>query len=1143
MGSNASMPQRPSKVAVTDNSPSMPETEQPLATNAPSLPATSNTSESNTSFLSSMLSAAGSVLRGSSKSLDHKRSFSDGSFYVSNKHDLDDIVSRVNEDESNSERGSDKPQVKNVVIEPIRPAAIDTIGKGELSLESLGLAPIQQSPTHNSGTHSRYSFPMAATQSQDLVSNSIPLSSDILDSPNPATKPSRGTISDLPGYRDVNDPVNDVHFDSIVPELIVQQPEPTTLPEIDFSSSKKSPVNITVTTPAHQHSSVGTRANTFSPGSSNTLSPHQNQTDPRHNSFSSVIPNRRRSSSSIAPDPSGGISSVLAASALSFAGAPVQLPTAPSHGLEKPQRSITDRDRSPSTFLRSPANSLREKRRYSFGRDRRDASPLRLDKTDDEDIDNNPIKPLHSPDIAIASQEHATKAKHSSHLVGFAYANNKRNHEFHRLFRSLSPNDYLLDDFSCALSKEILVQGRMYVSEHNICFNSNILGWVTTLVIGFDEVVGLEKKMTAGLFPNAITVQTLHNRYSFASFISRDSVYEFLMSIWKQASSRAEVGGDNDESDVGISELDDEEDDDDDDDDEQEEGYGSSDNESSGYDGNSDFDLDSEVSSISSDIDSEAEFGETARHARATRNNSSNAKNSKSGSGDSDNNKGKGSNGASTNDDDATKWPVNNLGPDTHGATEPSFDLEKSDEKLLIKDTINAPLGVVANLLFGNDVTFITRFNEDNQKNFDLKQFGAFNALEESGFRQYEFIKPINGSVGPKQTKCICTDTIKEWDLESCISVITSTKTPDVPSGNSFVTLTRYTLWWGSNNSTILQLSYRMEWSARSFLKGPIEKGTQDGQSSFAKALVEELNSSISKSRSKGSLSKTKTKPGKSKPGRKKKGSKTATSSGDLNKDSSQNNTKSLSENGGTAGGVIGGILGLILDILTSMPFDYVPIPLGGLIIVAVFLIWLFWRLFGGASYSSDVDSFTDIELAKLFMDSNYGSSAALGFGNAAAIAAAYARSGGHRHDLIFGDGSSRSKRNIKNKNKPSKLSILSNAYTDKIAQVRLEEEYILWSWIEDRTRFLSHERTKPGLGNGISNDGNYFKREENPSGSPYNEPVKDGSSTAKDTNNDGTLNIDKGGIRDQYYVQNLKEAVRLTELRLELLKKKFSLD
>lgn len=34
-------------------------------------------------------------------------------------------------------------------------------------------------------------------------------------------------------------------------------------------------------------------------------------------------------------------------------------------------------------------------------------------------------------------------------------------------------------DFGCALQKEILVQGRLYVSEHHLCFYANIFGWVT----------------------------------------------------------------------------------------------------------------------------------------------------------------------------------------------------------------------------------------------------------------------------------------------------------------------------------------------------------------------------------------------------------------------------------------------------------------------------------------------------------------------------------------------------------------------------------------------------------------------------------------------------------------------------------------
>ena len=36
-----------------------------------------------------------------------------------------------------------------------------------------------------------------------------------------------------------------------------------------------------------------------------------------------------------------------------------------------------------------------------------------------------------------------------------------------------------LADYGCALNKDILVQGRLYVSENHICFHANIFGWVT----------------------------------------------------------------------------------------------------------------------------------------------------------------------------------------------------------------------------------------------------------------------------------------------------------------------------------------------------------------------------------------------------------------------------------------------------------------------------------------------------------------------------------------------------------------------------------------------------------------------------------------------------------------------------------------
>ena len=128
-------------------------------------------------------------------------------------------------------------------------------------------------------------------------------------------------------------------------------------------------------------------------------------------------------------------------------------------------------------------------------------------------------------------------------VTGFAVASNKRNADFHELFPTVPEGDYLIEgeflpslhtllvlsvfshrgwhdvyscwlggyqnaylivrlcfifasfldgvivfktnhrlglaDYGCALQREILIQGRIYISENHICFHANIFGWIT----------------------------------------------------------------------------------------------------------------------------------------------------------------------------------------------------------------------------------------------------------------------------------------------------------------------------------------------------------------------------------------------------------------------------------------------------------------------------------------------------------------------------------------------------------------------------------------------------------------------------------------------------------------------------------------
>ncbi|KAI9485166.1 MAG: GRAM domain-containing protein [Benjaminiella poitrasii] len=120
------------------------------------------------------------------------------------------------------------------------------------------------------------------------------------------------------------------------------------------------------------------------------------------------------------------------------------------------------------------------------------------------------------------------------------FASKKRNKDFHTLFRSVPEHEKLIDDYGCALQKDILVQGRLYISEHYICFNANIFGWVTNLTIEFADIESIEKKATAIFFSNAISILTRSSsKYLFASFFSRDQAYDQMVTFWKASHANA----------------------------------------------------------------------------------------------------------------------------------------------------------------------------------------------------------------------------------------------------------------------------------------------------------------------------------------------------------------------------------------------------------------------------------------------------------------------------------------------------------------------------------------------------------------------------------------------------------------------------
>lgn len=589
-------------------------------------------------------------------------------------------------------------------------------------------------------------------------------------------------------------------------------------------------------------------------------------------------------------------------------------------------------------------------------------------------FDSNSFKLLPFSNRLSTETRTSTDSQRKVVLSGITYASDRKNNEFHKLFKnSIGTDEKLIQDYSCALSKDILVQGKIYISNESIHFYSNILGYITTATISFNEIVQLEKKTTVGIFPNAISIDTMQGKFMFVSLANREAMYDIIMDIWNQYTigNRMKANSSDEDSDIS---------------DDEEEGSMMSSSASTGGSpdtstGNVSKKGDSkeleEHAPTTVDYtpqDGERKIGENIIQApmskvfnivfgddveplteilkkqknydispipKLTPTKKRNytytkpltgsigpsktrciieetldqydlntfirvtqlTKNPDVPSGDifqvkttyllswDANNstkiltyvainwtgkswiKGAIEKGTFDGVTETTKSlleEVNKLvlkkpssasskkshkkkstsesistlpkiGPVTHAPTKAQISTAK-DSTLIVQDSnIPTPLGTTYLLLFGDDTSYLKTILE-KQNNFNISPLSKFTKKS----REYNYIKRLNNSMGPKQTKCFITEKIEHYDLESYIQVKQISKTPDVPSGNSFTVNSDIFLSWGEKNTTNVSVFTNIVWSGRSFLKGPIEKGSIDGQKGSTKVLIEELKKIIS---------------------------------------------------------------------------------------------------------------------------------------------------------------------------------------------------------------------------------------------------------------------------------------------------------
>ena len=315
------------------------------------------------------------------------------------------------------------------------------------------------------------------------------------------------------------------------------------------------------------------------------------------------------------------------------------------------------------------------------------------------------------------------------------------------------------------------------------------------------------------VFPNAIVISTLHARNVFASFVSRDSTYDLLVGIWKIShpnlkSSANGVSLDDSrgaDKTVKVEQSDSSEGSGDDNEDEDDEMY---DEDEEGGDGSRSLMTAGDGSHIGS------EAGDVAQNGNRKPSGLSSGNGAASSPANGDARGSAGSPGAAPQ---GGGFP----GPPTHGPTNCS-DSATHYDKIIKDEVIAAPLGKVYSMVFGPaSGAFMTKWLTEDQKVLELQMEDDKKGISDDiKTRTYSYIKPLNASIGPKQTKCLITETVEAFDLEKAVSVLVTTQTPDVPSGNVFSAKTKYCLTWAEGNATRMLINCTIEWTGKSWLKG-----------------------------------------------------------------------------------------------------------------------------------------------------------------------------------------------------------------------------------------------------------------------------------------------------------------------------------
>ncbi|XP_058471368.1 GRAM domain-containing protein 2B-like isoform X4 [Solea solea] len=146
-----------------------------------------------------------------------------------------------------------------------------------------------------------------------------------------------------------------------------------------------------------------------------------------------------------------------------------------------------------------------------------------------------------SSNMTLRDQTIAEEDLHQAQELN-SHSLQKHNKSFHKLFQEISEGENLTDMFTCALQKEVLYHGKLYISENHACFHSSVLLKDTKVVIPVSSVTAVKKHSSA---LSMLSIQTADgDKFTFVSLRNREICYKLLQSVCSYVQ-QATPGGDS----------------------------------------------------------------------------------------------------------------------------------------------------------------------------------------------------------------------------------------------------------------------------------------------------------------------------------------------------------------------------------------------------------------------------------------------------------------------------------------------------------------------------------------------------------------------------------------------------------------------